>query len=146
MAFEGFVDASVTAIEARDPTTSGHSRRVATLAVGLAERVDAALRVPCALEFHGGQDRVVVTRSNAHRLKGVFTVEAKFWLPTTGERGGVLVSKACPRESVGGTFRVWIESNGRVAFGIHRRDPFSWHTITSAASATACRPRPSRSG
>ena len=32
--FEGFVDASVTAIESRDPTTSGHSRRVATLSVG----------------------------------------------------------------------------------------------------------------
>ena len=40
--FEGFVDASVTAIESRDPTTSGHSRRVATLSVALAERVDAA--------------------------------------------------------------------------------------------------------
>lgn len=38
--FEGFVDASVTAIEARDPTTSGHSRRVATLTVALARRVD----------------------------------------------------------------------------------------------------------
>ncbi len=39
--FEGFVDASVMAIEARDPTTSGHSRRVAILTVALAERVDA---------------------------------------------------------------------------------------------------------
>jgi HD-GYP domain-containing protein (c-di-GMP phosphodiesterase class II) len=39
--FEGFVDASVTAIESRDPTTSGHSRRVATLTVALAETVDA---------------------------------------------------------------------------------------------------------
>jgi HD-GYP domain-containing protein (c-di-GMP phosphodiesterase class II) len=41
--FEGFVQASVDAIEARDPTTSGHSRRVADLTVGLAmavERVD----------------------------------------------------------------------------------------------------------
>jgi HD-GYP domain-containing protein (c-di-GMP phosphodiesterase class II) len=41
--FEGFVRASVTAIESRDPTTSGHSERVATLTVGLAkatERVD----------------------------------------------------------------------------------------------------------
>ena len=35
--FEGFVTAAVTAIEARDPTTSGHSGRVATLTVGLAE-------------------------------------------------------------------------------------------------------------
>jgi HD-GYP domain-containing protein (c-di-GMP phosphodiesterase class II) len=38
--FEGFVDASVTAIESRDPTTSGHSRRVATLTVALAQKVD----------------------------------------------------------------------------------------------------------
>ena len=38
--FEGFVTAAVTAIEQRDPTTSGHSGRVATLTVGLAEAVD----------------------------------------------------------------------------------------------------------
>ena len=40
--FEGFVRASVGAIEARDPTTSGHSFRVADLTVGLAEAVDRA--------------------------------------------------------------------------------------------------------
>ncbi|HJU83364.1 MAG TPA: HD domain-containing phosphohydrolase [Holophagaceae bacterium] len=39
--FEGFVQASVTAIEARDPSTSGHSARVAELTVGLAEAVNA---------------------------------------------------------------------------------------------------------
>jgi HD-GYP domain-containing protein (c-di-GMP phosphodiesterase class II) len=38
--FEGFVKASVDAIEARDPTTSGHSRRVADLTVGLAKAVE----------------------------------------------------------------------------------------------------------
>lgn len=38
--FEGFVRASVTAIEQRDPTTSGHSLRVSILTVGLAECVD----------------------------------------------------------------------------------------------------------
>ncbi len=38
--FEGFVKASVTAIESRDPTTFGHSERVATMTVGLAEVVD----------------------------------------------------------------------------------------------------------
>src|SRR5436190_8435075 len=38
--FEGFVTAAVTAIESRDPTTSGHSGRVATFTVALAEAVD----------------------------------------------------------------------------------------------------------
>ena len=38
--FEGFVKASVRAIEQRDPTTHGHSSRVATLTVGLAEAID----------------------------------------------------------------------------------------------------------
>ena len=40
--FEGFVTAAVTAIEARDPTTFGHSGRVATMTVGLAESVERA--------------------------------------------------------------------------------------------------------
>lgn len=38
--FEGFIRASVQAIESRDPTTSGHSERVAVLTVGLAQEVD----------------------------------------------------------------------------------------------------------
>jgi len=38
--FEGFVRASVTAIEQRDPTTFGHSGRVASMTVALAETVD----------------------------------------------------------------------------------------------------------
>lgn len=38
--FESFIHASVSAIEARDPTTSGHSERVAALTTGLAEVVD----------------------------------------------------------------------------------------------------------
>ncbi|HKP15935.1 MAG TPA: HD domain-containing phosphohydrolase [Gemmatimonadaceae bacterium] len=39
--FEGFVTAAVTAIESRDPATSGHSGRVASMTVTLAEKVDA---------------------------------------------------------------------------------------------------------
>jgi HD-GYP domain-containing protein (c-di-GMP phosphodiesterase class II) len=46
--FEGFVDASVAAIESRDPTTSGHSRRVATLSVALAQTVDRVTTGPLA--------------------------------------------------------------------------------------------------
>ena len=38
--FEGFVTAAVTAIEARDPTTFGHSGRVATMTVSLAQAVE----------------------------------------------------------------------------------------------------------
>jgi HD-GYP domain-containing protein (c-di-GMP phosphodiesterase class II) len=38
--FEGFVKASVQAIESRDPTTSGHSNRVAVYTVSLAKAVD----------------------------------------------------------------------------------------------------------
>lgn len=38
--FEGFVTAAVTAIESRDPTTHGHSARVAAMSVALATAVD----------------------------------------------------------------------------------------------------------
>jgi HD-GYP domain-containing protein (c-di-GMP phosphodiesterase class II) len=44
--FEGFVQAAVTAIEQRDPTTSGHSLRVATYTQALAETVDSAATGP----------------------------------------------------------------------------------------------------
>jgi HD-GYP domain-containing protein (c-di-GMP phosphodiesterase class II) len=39
--FEGFVQASVMAIEQRDPTTAGHSGRVASLTVSLAQATEA---------------------------------------------------------------------------------------------------------
>lgn len=38
--FEGFVQASVVAIESRDPTTGGHSARVARLTLGIADAVE----------------------------------------------------------------------------------------------------------
>jgi HD-GYP domain-containing protein (c-di-GMP phosphodiesterase class II) len=38
--FEGFANAAVVAIESRDPTTAGHSGRVARVTVGLAEALD----------------------------------------------------------------------------------------------------------
>lgn len=44
--FEGFVQAAVKAIEQRDPTTSGHSVRVATYTEGLAAVVDSTTEGP----------------------------------------------------------------------------------------------------
>jgi HD-GYP domain-containing protein (c-di-GMP phosphodiesterase class II) len=44
--FEEFVKASVTAIESRDPTTSGHSGRVANLTVALAEAMNGVVVGP----------------------------------------------------------------------------------------------------
>ncbi len=46
--FDGFVHASVRAIEQRDPTTSGHSLRVAALACTLAEKLDQSAEGPHA--------------------------------------------------------------------------------------------------
>ncbi len=44
--FEGFVFAAVTAIEQRDPTTFGHSGRVASMTVNLAKTVDRSSNGP----------------------------------------------------------------------------------------------------
>lgn len=44
--FEGFVRASVVAIESRDPTTSGHSERVANLTLGIAENLERVDKGP----------------------------------------------------------------------------------------------------
>jgi HD-GYP domain-containing protein (c-di-GMP phosphodiesterase class II) len=54
--FEGFVTASVEAIESRDPTTSGHSRRVADLTVALAKVVDREATGPYAAASFTAED------------------------------------------------------------------------------------------
>jgi HD-GYP domain-containing protein (c-di-GMP phosphodiesterase class II) len=54
--FEGFVKASVEAIESRDPTTSGHSRRVADLTVSLAKVVDRETSGPYAAAAFSAED------------------------------------------------------------------------------------------
>jgi HD-GYP domain-containing protein (c-di-GMP phosphodiesterase class II) len=46
--FDEFIHNAVATVELRDPTTAGHSERVAILSVGLAERVDAAGDGPLA--------------------------------------------------------------------------------------------------
>jgi len=58
--FEGFVTAAVTAIEQRDPTTFGHSGRVASMTVGLAEAVDrSAASLYRAINFTREQIREI---------------------------------------------------------------------------------------
>ncbi|MBD1925731.1 GAF domain-containing protein [Trichocoleus sp. FACHB-90] len=49
--FEGFVRASVQIIEARDPTTSGHSERVADLVVRLAQETSTVTTGPLRLIY-----------------------------------------------------------------------------------------------
>ena len=65
--FEGFVRASVIAIEARDPTTSGHSFRVANLTVALAEAVQRVETGPYAnLRFSREEMREIRYASLLH--------------------------------------------------------------------------------
>jgi HD-GYP domain-containing protein (c-di-GMP phosphodiesterase class II) len=65
--FEGFVFAAVTAIEQRDPTTSGHSFRVSELTVDLARVVDHLTDGPYAeIRFTGDQIREMRYASLLH--------------------------------------------------------------------------------
>jgi len=65
--FEGFVKASVMAIESRDPTTSGHSFRVSKLTVALAEAVDRINHGPYAdIKFSRDQIQEISYASVLH--------------------------------------------------------------------------------
>ncbi|HSN69412.1 MAG TPA: HD domain-containing phosphohydrolase, partial [Thermoanaerobaculia bacterium] len=65
--FEGFVTASVTAIEQRDPTTSGHSFRVADLTVEMAKTLDRIDDGPFrAVRFTSDQVREIRYASLLH--------------------------------------------------------------------------------
>ncbi|MEK6794212.1 MAG: HD domain-containing phosphohydrolase [Spirochaetota bacterium] len=65
--FEHFVKASVTAIEARDPTTSGHSNRVAEYSIALARAVGDHDRGPYAsIRFSETQYREIRYASLLH--------------------------------------------------------------------------------
>jgi HD-GYP domain-containing protein (c-di-GMP phosphodiesterase class II) len=59
---EGFVTAAATAIESRDPSTYGHSARVATLSVALAEAVAAG-------GGHGAHQGLTFTRQQLRELR-----------------------------------------------------------------------------
>jgi HD-GYP domain-containing protein (c-di-GMP phosphodiesterase class II) len=65
--FEGFVRASIVAIESRDPATSGHSFRVANLTVALAEAVNRADHGPfAAIRFSREEMRTIRYASLLH--------------------------------------------------------------------------------
>ncbi|PCC66938.1 HD-GYP domain, c-di-GMP phosphodiesterase class II (or its inactivated variant) [Nannocystis exedens] len=64
--FEGFVRASVTAIEQRDPTTSGHSQRVADLTVALAKAVDRSDGPLAAVKFSADDLREIEVAGLLH--------------------------------------------------------------------------------
>jgi HD-GYP domain-containing protein (c-di-GMP phosphodiesterase class II) len=65
--FEDFARASITAVELRDPTTAGHSTRVADLSVGLARVVDRASDGPyAAVVFSREEMRELQTAALLH--------------------------------------------------------------------------------
>jgi HD-GYP domain-containing protein (c-di-GMP phosphodiesterase class II) len=74
---EGFVDACVTAIEARDPTTSGHSTRVADYSVALTEAVNRTRNGPLgAMHFNAAQIREVRFAAMLHDIGKISVKEA----------------------------------------------------------------------
>jgi HD-GYP domain-containing protein (c-di-GMP phosphodiesterase class II) len=81
--FEGFVKASVVAIEARDPTTRGHSERVAELCVGLAEAVGR--------EDQGPYRNVVLRAADVRELRYAAILHD---FGKVGVREGVLLKEA----------------------------------------------------
>jgi HD-GYP domain-containing protein (c-di-GMP phosphodiesterase class II) len=65
--FVGFVNAAVTAIEQRDPTTSGHSHRVAHLTLGIAKLIDRIDTGPyAAVKFDDWQFKEIEYASLLH--------------------------------------------------------------------------------
>ncbi len=88
--FEGFIKASVYAIEARDPTTSGHSERVAALTNGLAVTLE-----------RGGNGRWKGTRFTQDELRELRFASLLHDFGKVGVREEVLVkaNKLYPHEA-----------------------------------------------
>ncbi|MNX26799.1 Cyclic di-GMP phosphodiesterase response regulator RpfG [compost metagenome] len=154
--FEGFVNASVTAIESRDPTTSGHSARVASLTVALAEEVDR-LDVGNFRELHFSREQIRELRYACllHDLGKVgvreqVLVKAKKLYPHSQELIKArfdFVKKALEAEFTGRKLNFLLE-HGREQYlesvGIFERDLWNelevvddaWRTILSANEPT----------
>jgi HD-GYP domain-containing protein (c-di-GMP phosphodiesterase class II) len=76
--FDQFIRRAVAAVELRDPTTAGHSERVAILTVGLVEKVDAAAEGPlAALRFTRDQVNELRYAALLHDF-GKVAVEEKY--------------------------------------------------------------------
>ncbi len=59
--FESFVNATVRSIEQRDPSTAGHSARVARLTVGVADLIDKSTREPFQ-DVHFSEEEMIELR------------------------------------------------------------------------------------
>ncbi len=76
--FDEFIEAAVTAVEQRDPPTSGHSRRVAVLTVALAEKVNGIASGPLAgVRLNGDQVRELNYAALLHDF-GKVAVQEKY--------------------------------------------------------------------
>ena len=65
--FEDFAQAAIVAVEQRDPTTAGHSNRVAALTVEMAGLVDRAAEGPYAsVSFSREEMREIFTAALLH--------------------------------------------------------------------------------
>jgi len=82
-----------------------------------------------ALLFNGVDDDVQVPFVEAHRLRGVFTVEARFCIERYPQTSAPIVVKRPPQEGgVGGTFIVRIDGQNLVFF-IASAQPTDWHKL-----------------
>jgi HD-GYP domain-containing protein (c-di-GMP phosphodiesterase class II) len=74
---EGFVNACVTAVEARDPTTSGHSKRVADYTVALTEAVNRVKAGPLReVKFSDHQIREIRFAAMLHDIGKISVKES----------------------------------------------------------------------
>jgi len=135
--FEHFVNASVTAIEQRDPVTSGHSGRVASLTVGLAEAVNATRGGPFGpVQFNAAQLREIRYASLLHDFGKVgvreeVLVKAKKLAPGRLE---LLLQRLRQRQAEASLARLRADWEGGRAF-----DPAAWTALLQAQEEEAGR-------
>ena len=125
--FEKFVDASVKAIEQRDPVTQGHSRRVAELTVGLALAVNDTRSGPFrALYFNERQLREIQYASLLHDFGKVGVREQVLVKSKKLEAGRMelLLQRLCQRQEEELMTLLRSEWEAGLAF-----DPARWSTL-----------------